>query len=249
MGREEGEVMDNFWDKVKGGWEQSVSTVNLKAQEVQLSAELRSLKRQRETSITQLGQAAYDAIKSRRIEAGELSQGFQSVVEFDSKITEKEGNLKQVESQIRSVTGRDTTESVAHCPHCGTGLREQTRFCAGCGKDVEAVVMAAIKEREAARALDVCSCGAILAADAKFCSDCGKTVEHIAPDTVDVGAQLNSCECGEQLPPGASFCGSCGHRVSETKSSSRIPASEDSPPQHENGTEELCDIETAPEGD
>lgn len=81
------------------------------------------------------------------------------------------------------------------CPACGTMNLVESRFCSGCGGNLQAP-----PPRQAA--VNACGgCGQPLTAGAKFCPHCGQR-------------QMLKCTgCGHELQPGQKFCDECGTKA------------------------------------
>lgn len=61
------------------------------------------------------------------------------------------------------------------CPVCGTVIEEGTRFCAGCGANLED---ATEMQEPAVPAEKRCpACGSVVSDDAKFCEECGMKLQ------------------------------------------------------------------------
>lgn len=85
----------------------------------------------------------------------------------------------------------------AYCP-CGVDLSEKTKFCAGCGRNVEDIIKKAREETFK------CSCGESLSGNSKFCASCGSKVDASRGEAT---LSMCKCSCGETIAPEKKFCG------------------------------------------
>jgi predicted RNA-binding Zn-ribbon protein involved in translation (DUF1610 family) len=126
-------------------------------------------------------------------------------------------DLQKQIAEIESFTSTGESD-FAHCT-CGGALTPNSRFCRGCGKNVEDIVRAALAVKEAAVDLTRCACGAILGPDSAFCAKCGKPV--IAEASAGVAAESGAPVRSEQMEPETL---SSEHLPTEVAASPVLPA-------------------------
>ena len=216
-------VFDEFRDAAAEGLSGIVERGKTGLQISRLRSNLRRLEKSRREKLAALGERAY-----RMLRSGALDQ--QALRPDCDAITALEGEMSKQRAQIADLersTGSGPA-ALARCT-CGQALTAETRFCRGCGKDVEAIVKAALARGEGGPPGGLlCACGAPLAADTKFCGECGRPVAPAEPQASsgpssatgavsraaeDTPPEPRRCECGASLAPAAKFCPGCGRPV------------------------------------
>lgn len=82
------------------------------------------------------------------------------------------------------------------CPHCGSQVKADAKFCSTCGKAPKAPPV----PEPTGKGGDCSKCGDPLDEGQKFCEKCGHPVQE------------NICKnCGDPLEDGQKFCEKCGH--------------------------------------
>lgn len=201
--------MQSFFDDVKEKLDRGINLVSVKSKEFieinQLKSIVKQLEKKKQDKINELGEIVYNMLEAGFLEEKEIMDFYKEIKSVEEEIKTKEAKISELQSKAEEALKEKQT-AFAYCP-CGEHLSEKTKFCAGCGKNVEDIVR---KTREESEKLK-CLCGEILTGKSKFCPTCGRKVEN-----TPVQKQLEvKCSCGETIMRGKKFCGNCGSTVNE----------------------------------
>lgn len=159
-------------------------------------AELEGKKRE---ALAEIGQAAYNMVKSNTLNREQLIALCQKADEVDVQVNIKRAELEKAQKAADEKKREEEAKLASRtCPSCGEVNPEGTRFCQNCGSKLGI-------EKAAG---NVCkACGAANSPESRFCGECGAKLEAAAP------SEVRCPSCGTINPPGTRFCGECGARI------------------------------------
>ena len=92
-----------FFDKLKEGIEQGVSTVGAKSKEMidstKVKMDLDTLKKQKRTAFEEIGSMIYTMLNSGSIDEAKIKEKCDAVTGIDNQINTKEEELKQIQQK------------------------------------------------------------------------------------------------------------------------------------------------------
>jgi uncharacterized OB-fold protein len=95
---------------------------------------------------------------------------------------------------------------VIQCPHCGTQLSPENKFCTNCGRNI-------VEKKQGQK--HCVHCGGIIQPRSTFCPQCGTSLKKVdtSPLTPQMPQVLKCSQCGASLSPKNKFCTKCGSSV------------------------------------
>ena len=100
-------------------------------------------------------------------------------------VTIRNNNSQPSNTNTNANVGVTNESFDSYCEECGHGLFKDSRFCPGCGKDLNATEAHPVEanpeesvtvSEEKSEVLKCANCGMELSEENKFCSNCGETV-------------------------------------------------------------------------
>lgn len=141
---------------------------------------------------------------------------------------------------IRPIPQNFSVSEKVVCPHCGSLVPADKRFCIQCGEPLseENLQESSQNKTEVTVEYTVCpTCGARVPAGRKFCIECGSrldSIEEVTENSEDIGNVAEVAEpvnekdtaesyvicphCGKKSPVGMLFCMECGTKLSDVSS-------------------------------
>jgi uncharacterized OB-fold protein len=161
--------------------------------------EVAELEGKKRTALAELGQEAYEMVKTNVWNREKLIPLCSAVDDADTQLNAKRSELDKAQKAADEKRREDEEKlALRTCPNCSEVNPEGTRFCQSCGSKL------GVKKP----AGNVCkSCGAVNGPDTRFCGECGAKLE------VPVPAELKCPSCGAVFPPETKFCNECGTRL------------------------------------
>lgn len=173
--------MADFLDKLKRQIDKGVTTVTVKSKEAlemtQLRSQVKDLQEQKQRGLEELGNIMYTLYVQGKLETeGErVRTKCVALATLDQKIRDKEDEIRQVQLKAQEALGKTPAAPLGVCT-CGASIYEGTKFCGGCGKNVDDILSGARTDIPGAK--NRCPrCGTELAPEARFCGACGAKVE------------------------------------------------------------------------
>lgn len=161
--------------------------------------EMTELEGKKNAALAELGQAAYEMVKSNTWNREMLIPLCSAVDDAEALLNSKRAELEKAQKAAEEKQ-RLEKEKLAErtCPECGEVNPEGTKFCQNCGHKLGAKKSAA----------NVCkACGAVNEPNTRFCGECGAKLDAYAP------AENKCPSCGAVFPPETKFCNECGTRL------------------------------------
>jgi ribosomal protein L40E len=139
--------MSDFFDKLKKNIDKGVSKASKKSAEIaektKLQTQIMSLKNDKKNEINELGKVTYDMLKEGNLDEEVLNLKFESIMEIEKQIEEKEERKENVEKEVEeeledkeeveeSEVVNDESEEIT-CPNCGEKNPQDAKFCQSCG--------------------------------------------------------------------------------------------------------------------
>lgn len=176
--------MPNFMDKIRGAVDRGVVSVGAKSKELmeiaQIQSSIKRLEQERNVRLHRLGESIYRMLVNGGdpdVEALKPLVG--SVRGLDERIAKARARIVHLQEDTQrtiEAARAFTEEPLAGCP-CGSPLRETSRYCPRCGRDVSQIVADAQRTHATSpppRPSTTCSrCGRPLPAGVRFCAACG----------------------------------------------------------------------------
>lgn len=149
--------------------------------------------------LAEMGQMAYDMIRSNSLEPEKLKALCPRVDEITSQLKLKQQELEKAQKSADEKKKQEEEKMAARtCPSCGEVNPENTRFCLSCGSKL------GIQKSQS----NICrSCGAENNPGSRFCGECGAKMEAPAP------SEIKCPSCGSVNAPETRFCGECGTKL------------------------------------
>ena len=104
----------------------------------------------------------------------------------DDVVTIRNRNVQQTNTNTANTNAGGNNESFdSYCEDCGQGLFKDSKFCPGCGKDLNTTKNYPVEanpkeneivEQEKAEVVKCTTCGTELSEEDKFCSKCGELI-------------------------------------------------------------------------
>lgn len=173
--------MTDFFDKIKQGIDRGITTVSVKSKEMLDSQKVRgqvdTLKRQRRTSLEELGGIVYEMYKDGlALDETKLKDKYKELEELDIQVKNKETELEEIKRRAEEALVKPAEEAPASgivC-ECGNPLPLDAKFCGKCGAKIEQPS----QQEEVSPRENICTnCGSPLSDNARFCGKCGAQVE------------------------------------------------------------------------
>lgn len=141
--------MSDFFDKLKKNIDKGVSKASKKSAEIaektKLQTQIMSLKNDKKNEISELGKVTYDMLKEGNLDEEVLNLKFESIMEIEKQIEEKEEKKENVEKEVEEVSDENIEESEKveseteeiTCPNCGEKNPQDAKFCQNCGHKLQ----------------------------------------------------------------------------------------------------------------
>lgn len=164
-----------------------------------LQGEVMELEGKKRSAFAELGQAAYDFVKSNTWNRERLLPLCAVVDDAELQLKNKHIELEKTQKAVDDKKLEEEEKLAARtCPNCNEVNPEDTNFCRNCGSRL------GVKKAAA----NVCkSCGAVNGPDTRFCGECGAKLE------VPQSSEIKCPNCNAVNQPGTRFCGECGTRL------------------------------------
>ena len=140
--------MSDFFDKLKKNIDKGVSKASKKSAEIaektKLQTQIMSLKNDKKNEINELGKVTYDMLKEGNLDEEVLNLKFESIMEIENQIADKEDQKENIEKEDL----KDETEDIEEaevvekneeviCPNCGEKNLPDAKFCQNCGTNLK----------------------------------------------------------------------------------------------------------------
>jgi DNA-directed RNA polymerase subunit RPC12/RpoP len=167
---------------LKRGIDKGVTTVTVKSKEAlettQLRSQVKTLQEEKQRGLEELGNIVYTLYVQGTLEteAGRVRVRVKcsALAALDQKIRDKQDEIRQVQLKAQEALGRTPPPSLGVCV-CGVPVYEGTKFCGGCGKNVDEILSHA--HETTPHASPGCPrCGSSILPESKFCGACGSTL-------------------------------------------------------------------------
>ncbi len=139
--------MADFFDKVKEGVGKGLTTVSVKSKEMvettKIKGHIGTFQGQRKLAIEELGNIVYTMHVKGALDEERIRGKCEAIAGIDKQIKEKEEELTQVHLKAQQELGMP--KAVAMCA-CGAAIYEGSKFWGKCGKKVEVLTAATVKE-------------------------------------------------------------------------------------------------------
>jgi NADH pyrophosphatase NudC (nudix superfamily) len=139
--------MADFFEKVKQGVGKGLTTVSVKSKEMVETTKIRgqigTFQGQRKFAIEELGNIVYTMFVMGGFDEERIKGRCEAIAGIDKQIKGKEEELAQTHLRAQEALGMP--KAVAICA-CGAPIYESTKFCGRCGKKVEVLTPAPVKE-------------------------------------------------------------------------------------------------------
>lgn len=141
--------MSDFFDKLKKNIDKGVSKASKKSAEIaektKLQTQIMSLKNDKKNEISELGKVTYEMFKEGNLDEEVLNLKFESIMEIEKQIEEKEEKKENVEKEVDEVSDENIEESEKvesqpeeiTCPNCGEKNPQDAKFCQNCGHKLQ----------------------------------------------------------------------------------------------------------------
>jgi RNA polymerase subunit RPABC4/transcription elongation factor Spt4 len=178
--------MAGFVDRVREEIDRGVASLSARSKALMETAQLRSrirlLRRQREDRIRELGEVLYSMRDRWPPDIARVKPYFSGLEALDAEIAALEEQVRKKEAEAASAVRLAAEPAFAYCPRCGNALKETSRFCSRCGRDVTATVEQVKARRQTVN--PACpSCGTVAGVGSKFCPNCGQALGESAPSS------------------------------------------------------------------
>jgi hypothetical protein len=167
--------MPGFFDKIKSGAESARFEAEKALRLQQAQSALSKLERDLEMQQAAIGKevvALYDAGALSQPELATLCQQLDSLRQ---QITQQQAQVEHIRLEKAPVEGATAPAPAPAagrvCPNCGTAVAADTRFCPGCGNNLQAAPPPA---RPAGNSCP--ACGSSIPANVAFCPECGARI-------------------------------------------------------------------------
>jgi len=148
----------------------------------QIRSQIRLLRSRRDEGTRELGQVVYEMLRQGSFDQSRVQPYITALEQIDAQIALLEEQLRRAQDATQMALRAARPPAFAYCT-CGEPLKETSKFCPRCGRDVRAIVQQAAEQATArasaaAQAAEkTCpSCGGTAGAAARFCPLCGHTL-------------------------------------------------------------------------
>jgi ribosomal protein L40E len=143
--------MSDFFDKLKKNIDKGVNKASKKSAEIaektKLQTQIMSLKNDKKNEISELGKVTYDMLKEGNLDEEVLNLKFESIMEIEKQIEEKEEKRENVEKEVeveledmeevQEAEGENDESEEITCPNCGEKNPQDAKFCQNCGHKLQ----------------------------------------------------------------------------------------------------------------
>lgn len=161
------------------------------ARTVRIRNEEAAVRRDRDAAIYQIGEIVYPLLSNHQ-DLSDLCRGpINAIARADSRIDKLKLELQAIEEEARKEAeaaeaaqalrlANAARKTIVTCPYCGTVIKDNDRFCMGCGRFADEI--REIRKAEAAKkAGSYCPrCGTPISASDIFCMGCGEKIARPA---------------------------------------------------------------------
>jgi len=195
--------MAEFFEKMKQEMDKGITAISAKSKEVlestRLKSQIRTLREQRNAASEELGNIVYTMfVKAAGFDELRINSKCQVLERIGSQIKELEEELRKIHLKTQEIFGMSS--AVTTCA-CGTEIYEGTKFCRGCGRQVDELLRNLLSKKVPSETPMEAGRESV----SETSSDQRRRAELSASEGV-------SCPvCSSSMRPTDKFCRSCGN--------------------------------------
>jgi ribosomal protein S27AE len=170
--------MPGFLDSIRQEIDRGLVQIGARSKQLlettQVRSQIRLLQTRRDQGIQELGQVVYEMLRRGPLDQSRLDPYITVLQQIDAQIVSLEEQLQRAHEAAQMALMATRAPAFAYCT-CGGPLKETSRFCPRCGKDVTAIVQRATTQVQVGQR--ACpSCGTAVGPAVRFCPSCGQSL-------------------------------------------------------------------------